>query len=120
MKDNVQLTVASLLSILFLTFHLADDIVRGYEKGGLSNLDRPFGARIVEAATERLDAEPAAEAASGIVGVGAIVIQEDLVVAAIAVEGATEFSNLRRCFHPARCFQVEVSESLEFPILFFS
>lgn len=38
MKDNVQLTIASLLSILFLTFHLADDIVRGYEKGGLSNL----------------------------------------------------------------------------------
>ncbi|HJT29495.1 MAG TPA: hypothetical protein VJ784_18925 [Pyrinomonadaceae bacterium] len=38
MKDNVPLTVASLLSILFLTFHLADDIVRGYEKGGLSNL----------------------------------------------------------------------------------
>ena len=38
MKDNVLLTVASLLSILFLTFHLADDIVRGYEKGGLSNL----------------------------------------------------------------------------------
>jgi hypothetical protein len=38
LKDNVLLTVASLLSILFLTFHLADDIVRGYEKGGLSNL----------------------------------------------------------------------------------
>ena len=28
----------SLLSILFLTFHLADDIVRGFEKGGVSNL----------------------------------------------------------------------------------
>ncbi len=38
MKDNALLTIASLLSILFLTFHLADDIVRGYEKGGLSNL----------------------------------------------------------------------------------
>lgn len=32
------LTIASLLSILFFTFHLADDIVRGFEKGGLSNL----------------------------------------------------------------------------------
>jgi hypothetical protein len=32
------LTIASLLSLLFLTFHLADDIVRGFEKGGLSNL----------------------------------------------------------------------------------
>jgi hypothetical protein len=32
------LTIASLLSILLLTFHLADDIVRGFEKGGVSNL----------------------------------------------------------------------------------
>ena len=38
MKPNGMLTVASLLSILFLTFHLSDDIVRGMEKGGLSNL----------------------------------------------------------------------------------
>ena len=38
MKQNALLTIASLLTILFLTFHLADDIVRGYEKGGLSNL----------------------------------------------------------------------------------
>ena len=34
MKHNVMLTIASLLSILFLTFHLTDDIVRGMEKGG--------------------------------------------------------------------------------------
>jgi|SRR5690242_4424172 len=38
MKPNVMLTVASLLSILLLTFHLSDDIVRGMEKGGISNL----------------------------------------------------------------------------------
>jgi hypothetical protein len=38
MKPNVMLTIASLLSILLLTFHLTDDIVRGFEKGGLSNL----------------------------------------------------------------------------------
>ena len=38
MKQNALLTIASLLSILFLTFHLADDIVRGFEKGGLPNL----------------------------------------------------------------------------------
>ena len=38
MKQHVLLTIASLLSILFLTFHLADDIVRGFEQGGLSNL----------------------------------------------------------------------------------
>ncbi len=38
MKHNVTLTITSLLSILFFTFHLADDIVRGFEKGGASNL----------------------------------------------------------------------------------
>src|SRR5712692_11488060 len=38
MKHNAMLTIASLLSILFLTFHLTDDIVRGFEKGGVSNL----------------------------------------------------------------------------------
>src|SRR5476651_1327760 len=38
MKHNVMLTIASLLSILFMTFHLADDIIRGMEKGGVSTL----------------------------------------------------------------------------------
>jgi hypothetical protein len=38
MKHNVTLTITSLLSLLFLTLHLTDDIVRGFEKGGLSNL----------------------------------------------------------------------------------
>ena len=38
MKHSVMLTTASLLSLLFLTFHLTDDIVRGFEPGGLSNL----------------------------------------------------------------------------------
>jgi hypothetical protein len=32
------LTITSLLLVLFLTFHLAHDIVRGFEPGGLSNL----------------------------------------------------------------------------------
>jgi hypothetical protein len=39
MKQNLILTIASLLSILLLTCHLADDIVHGFEKGGLSNLN---------------------------------------------------------------------------------
>jgi hypothetical protein len=38
MKHTTALTVASLLSILFFTLHVADDIVRGIEKGGLGNL----------------------------------------------------------------------------------
>jgi len=38
MQHDRLLTIASVLAILLLTFHLADDIVRGFEKGGLSNL----------------------------------------------------------------------------------
>lgn len=38
MRHNVMLVIASLLSILFMTLHLADDIVRGFEKGGPANL----------------------------------------------------------------------------------
>ena len=35
MKHSAMLTIASLLSILFLTFHVTDDIVRGMEPGTL-------------------------------------------------------------------------------------
>ncbi len=38
MKPNVLLTISSLFGILLFTFHLTDDIVRGIEKGDLSNL----------------------------------------------------------------------------------
>ena len=38
MKHNVMLTIASLLSILLFTFHLSDDIVRGFERGGFKNV----------------------------------------------------------------------------------
>ena len=34
MKQNVSLTITSLLSILFMTLHLTDDIVRGFERAG--------------------------------------------------------------------------------------
>ncbi len=38
MRQNVVLTIASLLSVLFVTLHLAGDIVRGMEPGRLSDL----------------------------------------------------------------------------------
>ncbi len=38
MKQNVLLAITSVLSILFMTFHLTDDIVRGFETGGVANL----------------------------------------------------------------------------------
>jgi len=37
-KVNVVLTTSALLSILFMTFHVADDIVHGMAPGGLSDL----------------------------------------------------------------------------------
>jgi hypothetical protein len=37
MKQNVMLTIASLLSILLLTLHITDDIVRGISKAESSN-----------------------------------------------------------------------------------
>ena len=38
MKRSVMLTIMSLLSILLMTFHLCDDIVRGFEPGGVKNI----------------------------------------------------------------------------------
>jgi hypothetical protein len=38
MKDNAILVVTSVLSILLFTFHLADDVVRGFEPGGFKNV----------------------------------------------------------------------------------
>jgi hypothetical protein len=39
MKQSVVLTVASMMSILLLTFHLTDGIVRGFEKGRADQSD---------------------------------------------------------------------------------
>lgn len=38
MKANVLLVVTSLLSILLMSLHIAEDIVLGFSGGGLSNL----------------------------------------------------------------------------------
>ncbi len=38
MNRNVLLTITSLLSIVLLTFHLSEDIVRGFERGGPRNI----------------------------------------------------------------------------------
>jgi hypothetical protein len=44
MKPNVLLVVTSLVSILLMSFHIAEDIVLGFAGGGLSNL---FGIGIL-------------------------------------------------------------------------
>jgi hypothetical protein len=36
MKNDALLTVGSLLSVLFVAFHLSDEIARGMERGGLN------------------------------------------------------------------------------------
>ncbi|HSE38285.1 MAG TPA: hypothetical protein VLG74_13360 [Blastocatellia bacterium] len=38
MKRSVLLTITSLLSILLMTFHLSDEVVRGFEPGGVNNV----------------------------------------------------------------------------------
>jgi hypothetical protein len=38
LKHNAVLTITSLLSILFTSFHHADDVVRGMAPGGFSNI----------------------------------------------------------------------------------
>ncbi len=38
MKENLTLTIASLLSILLMSFHHADDVVRGMAPGRFTNL----------------------------------------------------------------------------------
>jgi len=44
MNRTVLLTITSLLSVLLFMFHLADDIFRGLEPGGLANL---FGGSLI-------------------------------------------------------------------------
>ena len=39
MKENRLLTIASLLAILLFTFHITDDVVRGFEPGGFKNIN---------------------------------------------------------------------------------
>jgi len=37
-KHNLTWTITSLLSILLMTFHFSDDVVRGFEPGGFKNV----------------------------------------------------------------------------------
>src|SRR5689334_9232426 len=38
MKQNALLVISSLLTMLCATFHITDDIIRGFSPGGLSNI----------------------------------------------------------------------------------
>jgi hypothetical protein len=46
-ESDPMLTTTSVLSILFLAFHLADDIVRGFEPAGFKNIQwRAYSGRL--------------------------------------------------------------------------
>src|SRR5262249_16577461 len=66
-----------------------------------------------------LDPHGATERPAGIVRFRTVVIDEDMVEAAIAKEGSVEFPDFRRCFHPARRFRIELTKFLQLSILFF-
>src|SRR5262245_55323892 len=68
---------------------------------------------------EVLNPERASERPRGIVRLRAVVIHEDMIVAAIAKERTVEFPDFRRCLHPARRFRIELSKFLQLSILFF-
>src|SRR5687768_15450924 len=59
-----------------------------------------------------LDPQRATEAASAIIRFCSVVINEDMIVTTITKESTTELSDIRRCFDPARCFQIELSKFL--------
>ncbi len=61
---------------------------------------------------QNLNPKRATEPPGGIVRFCAIVGHEDMAVAVISKDGATEFSNISRCFQPARCFRIEISKFL--------
>src|SRR3982751_6810501 len=61
--------------------------------------------------------EHAAKAAGGVVGLRAVVVHEDGVVAAITEQRATELPDPRRRAYPTRRRRVELLESLQCPVL---
>src|SRR5437773_2184662 len=60
-----------------------------------------------------LDPERATERSAAIIRLRTVMIHEDVTEAAITKEGAAEFSNISRCFHPARRFRIEISKFLQ-------
>lgn len=44
---------------------------------------------------------------------------KDMPVATVAKEGAAEFSYIRRCFHPAFRFRIEISKLLQSLVFFY-
>src|SRR5208282_2742874 len=86
-------------------------------KNGLSGPPFPFVEPVLIVLS--LDPQPGAESARGIVRFRTVVIHKNGVEAAITKQRAAEFSDSRRCLHPARGFCVDLSELLQPSILLF-
>src|SRR5450432_2123491 len=66
-----------------------------------------------------LDPERATKTSGSIVRLRTVVTHEDAAVAAITIERATKFSDIRRCCNPARRLRIELAQLLQLEILFF-
>jgi hypothetical protein len=66
-----------------------------------------------------LDSQRATEPPRAIERWRTVMINEDMIIAAISKDGATEFSYIRRCFNPDLRLRVKVSKFLQVSILFF-
>src|SRR5882672_9902542 len=66
-----------------------------------------------------LNPERATERPGAIVRLRTVVTHEDAAVAAITIERAAEFSDISRCFHPARRLRIELTQLLQLQIFFF-
>src|SRR5208282_5387744 len=67
----------------------------------------------------RSDPYRATEPPAAIVRLRTVVTHEDAAVAALIIERAAEFSDVSRCFHPARRLRLEISKPLQLLIFFF-
>ncbi len=63
------------------------------------------------------DPQCPAKSSGGVEGGGTVMKHEDMAVATVAKEGATQFPNIRRCLYPALCFRIKFSKLLQRVVL---
>src|SRR5512145_3080395 len=81
--------------------------------------ESPGGSPVRCPAGWDLDPQRATKPPGGIVGLGAVVVQEDAPVTAVTEDGAAEPADVGRRPHPARSLGVELPEFLQRAILVF-
>lgn len=73
--------------------------------------------RVPAARLRASNSEGGAKSAAAVVGLGAVVIDEDTAEAAIAEDGAAKLADFQRSFQPARAFGVEFAQLLKLQVL---